>query len=226
MSDKNLGFSSHLFHKRDNDSNPITSTKPLTSVKRRFSATKMLNKAKDTTKSLVHEVKRHSLESKHSSDENMAVQPALDEEDEDKRPASLTSIEELKAPSNLSEGTQNSNDDAVSRTLTSRKKHYSLPIRRPFTIKKDGPDSSLSSFSTTSSSNTTAAPAAAEPVSSVAAAAAEAAILSGSERPGSFATACDFRLAKDKRNEEFHALFKSVPSNDLLIQGIQTVLEI
>jgi hypothetical protein len=52
-----------------------------------------------------------------------------------------------------------------------------------------------------------------------AAAAAEADILSGTERPGSFAIACDFRLANEKRNDEFHALFKSVQDRDMLIQG-------
>lgn len=215
MSDKNLTLtSSHLLHRQANDSGLISSTKPLTPVRRRFSAAKMLNKAKDSTISLV---KRHSLESKRSADENLAVRPGLEE---DKRSSSLTSLEQLKVPSS-NESLPN-DDSNISKILSTRKKHYSLPIKRPFTIKKDSADSSLSSFTTTSSNNTTA-PATATESSAAAAAAAEADILSGTERPGSFATACDFRLAKDKRNEEFHALFKSVRENDLLIQGIKKI---
>ncbi|GAA5794882.1 hypothetical protein HPULCUR_000230 [Helicostylum pulchrum] len=214
MSDKNLTLSSssHLLHRQANDSDLISSTTSLPLVKRKFSAAKMLNKAKDSTISLV---KRHSLEAKRSPDENLTVRPGLEE---DKRSSSLTSLEQLRVPSNESLQTD---DSTITKILSARKKHYSLPIKRPFTIKKDSADSSLSSFTTTSST----APAAASTESSAAAAAAaEADILSGTERPGSFATACDFRLAKDKRNEEFHALFKSVRENDLLIQDYKCAL--
>ncbi|ORE07892.1 hypothetical protein BCV72DRAFT_101005 [Rhizopus microsporus var. microsporus] len=40
-----------------------------------------------------------------------------------------------------------------------------------------------------------------------------------SERPGSFAAVCEFQLATEKKNEAFHALFKSVPQTDKLIEG-------
>ncbi|KAI8977931.1 GRAM domain-containing protein [Pilobolus umbonatus] len=57
------------------------------------------------------------------------------------------------------------------------------------------------------------------------AAAAEADLLSGTERPGSFATACDFRLASEKKNEDFHVLFKSVQETDNLIEEYSCALQ-
>jgi hypothetical protein len=148
----------------------------------------MLSKAKDTAVSFVQDVfdKRNSLDSKPesaalSSSENIA--------------SLMSSPNQLSTSSSLSSLDKDTYDKVLG-----HKKHYSLPIRRPFTIRKDdSQDSSAPSLDS--------------------AAAAEAAILSGVERPGHFATACDFRLASEKRNEEFHALFKSVEVSDLLIQG-------
>lgn len=225
MSDKNSTFSSHFLHRQRSDSNnnPLNSNISTTTLlKRTFSASKMLAKAKDSTKCLVHEVleKRHSLDSKRS----LVEVPALDASSH----TSLTSVEKLKMPS--SSVSNHSNDDqlndqvSTSRALSNRKKHYSMPLRRPFTIKKDkthSPDSSLSSFSSSSTNPLAAESECASQLAPLnAAAAAEADVLSGAGRPGSFATACDLRLATDKKNEEFHALFKSVQENDMLIQGI------
>jgi hypothetical protein len=245
MSNKNLYTSStsKSTNRKRSDSKPestfstnTTDKETLPSLKRRFSATRMLAKAKDTTKSLVHEVleKRHSLDSKRSSNStdeerptNATITPSKvdnqSSQDDDNRTSSLNSLEKLRMPASVLASTNNLIDESE-RKLSSKRKHYSLPIRRPFTIKKDKSneiDSSLSSFSSSSST----APAEPEPMSQSltplnAAAAAEADILSGCGRPGSFATACDFRLANEKRNEEFHALFKSVQENDMLIQGI------
>lgn len=223
MSDKNSTFSSHFFHRQRSDSNidSVYSTKSTTLLKRRFSATKMLAKAKDSTKSLVHDVleKRHSLDSKRSMVEDVTI-PALDASS-----ASLTSVEKLKMPSGISNNDQLNDQGSISRTLSSRKKHYSMPLKRPFTIKKEKADnsldSSLSSFSSSSSNPLAGSEYASQPPLN-AAAAAEADVLSGSDRPGSFATACDFRLANGKKNEEFHALFKSVQESDMLIQGNET----
>ncbi|KAG2174239.1 hypothetical protein INT43_004260, partial [Umbelopsis isabellina] len=38
---------------------------------------------------------------------------------------------------------------------------------------------------------------------------------------GSIATACGLEVANTKRNAEFHALFRSVPEDDLLIEGVE-----
>lgn len=222
MSDKNSTFSSHFFHRPRSNSNS-DSFYSSTLLKRRFSATKMLAKAKDSTKSLVHDVleKRHSLDSKRSiGDTHNNNVPSLDSS------ASLNSVEKLRMPSSVSHHHDQFIDDSHSDTLSSRKKHYSLPIRRPFTIKKgnNSIDSSLSSFSSSSTKSPTNADeseCASEQPPLNAAAAAEADVLSGTGRPGSFATACDLRLANEKKNEEFHALFKSVQENDMLIQGKQ-----
>lgn len=37
--------------------------------------------------------------------------------------------------------------------------------------------------------------------------------------PGSIAAACHLEVANEKRNQEFHQLFRSVPENDPLIEG-------
>lgn len=237
MSEKNSSSSSSSSnllvdrHFHNSDYLPPSNSSRTSLFKRRFSATKMLAKAKDTTKSLVNEVleKRHSMDSSRRSMDEEPVN--IQQPRPQSSSSSLSSIEKLKAAASSS--TSNlaaTEDNSISRTLSSKQKHYSLPVRRPFTIRKEKTrnslDSSLSSFS---SSSSTAAPynneedeAAAKstpPPSNAAAAAAEADILSGSIRPGSFATACDFRLANEKKNEEFHALFKSVPVSDMLIQG-------
>lgn len=39
------------------------------------------------------------------------------------------------------------------------------------------------------------------------------------ENPESIASICEFQLASEKRNNAFHALFKSVPQTDRLIEG-------
>ncbi|CAO3691518.1 unnamed protein product [Rhizopus microsporus] len=46
-----------------------------------------------------------------------------------------------------------------------------------------------------------------------------------SERPGSFAAVCEFQLATEKKNEAFHALFKSVPQTDKLIEVYKCALQ-
>lgn len=193
-------------------------------LKRRFSAQKMLAKAKDTTKSLVHEVldKRSSSESKRSAHEDYQIPNS----------SSSNSLASQKKSSAMEENgldndsTSNNHKKTILRTLSSRPKHYSLPIKRPFVIKRNTSTRSLESSSSNSMvTNTTASSLAvattdnADTESMNPAAAAETDILNGEERPGSFATACDFRLANDKRNEEFHALFKSVQEKDMLIQG-------
>ncbi|KAI8331116.1 GRAM domain-containing protein [Blakeslea trispora] len=45
------------------------------------------------------------------------------------------------------------------------------------------------------------------------------------DKPGSFASACDLSLASKKKNDEFHALFKSVPESDLLIDDYKCALQ-
>lgn len=193
-------------------------------LKRRFSAQKMLAKAKDTTKSLVHEAldKRHSSESKRSIPEEYLMPTN----------SSSNSLSSHKMPDTMeeneidSDSTTHKNKKSMLKTLSTRQKHYSLPIKRPFVIKRNTSTLSLESLSSNSMvTNTTASSLAVattnnadvEPTNP--AAAAEADILKGDERPGSFATACDFRLANGKRNDEFHALFKSVQEKDMLIQG-------
>lgn len=243
-------------HRQRSDSNPepvpsasssATSNatgKRTDTLHRRFSASKMLAKAKDTTKSLVHEVleKRHSLDSKRSMDDNSSStmerpnmipnQSTVEDYNNNNslKSLSLTSLEKLKMPSSVSSSTDKWMNENDRKILSSRPKHYSLPIRRPFTIKKDKSNdinSSLSSFSSSSSTSPmdlhVATPAPPPPLN--AAAVAEAEILAGSDRPGSFATACDFRLANEKRNEEFHALFKSVQDGDMLIQDYKCALQ-
>lgn len=210
----------------------IINTSPRTEkslLKRRFSAQKMFAKAKDTTKSLVHEVldKRSSSESKRSAHEDYRIPNNSSSSN------SLGSQKRAGAKDELetdSDGTSSNPKKSMLRTLSSRPKHYSLPIKRPFVIKRSTSTRSLESLSSNSMvTNTTASSLAvaaatdnADPESMNPAAAAEADILNGEERPGSFATACDFRLANDKRNEEFHALFKSVPEKDMLIQGTES----
>ncbi|OBZ80178.1 putative membrane protein C20F10.07, partial [Choanephora cucurbitarum] len=49
--------------------------------------------------------------------------------------------------------------------------------------------------------------------------------LSTIDKPGSFASACDLSLASKKKNDEFHALFKSVPESDLLIDDYKCALQ-
>ncbi|KAL9558530.1 hypothetical protein MBANPS3_000866 [Mucor bainieri] len=206
-------------------------------LKRRFSAQKMLAKAKDTTKSLVHEVldKRSSSESKRSAHEDYRIPNNSSSSN------SLVSQKRASAKEDMdtdSDAASSNHKKSMLRTLSSRPKHYSLPIKRPFVIKRSTSTRSLESLSsnsmvtnTTASSLAAAATAAtaatdnADPESMNPAAAAEADILNGDERPGSFATACDFRLANDKRNEEFHALFKSVPEKDMLIQDYKCALQ-
>ena len=192
-------------------SNTNISITSFSSLKRRLSATKMLSKAKENTKSLVHEVldKRHSLDSKRSDNNIMIAQQHST--------ASLNSLEKLKMPSSVSISTDNLMDDTK---LSSRTKQYSLPIRRPFTIRKSKTTSQDSSLSSDSSANSSLL----SPPPLNAAELAEANVLAGSAEPGSFATACDFRLANEKRNEEFHALFKSVQETDMLIQGTPLLL--
>lgn len=46
-------------------------------------------------------------------------------------------------------------------------------------------------------------------------------IASKSERPGSLAAVCQYELANEKQNNLFHALFKSVPQTDMLIEGLK-----
>ncbi|CAO0802577.1 unnamed protein product [Mucor circinelloides] len=199
-------------------------------LKRRFSAQKMLAKAKDTTKSLVHEVldKRSSSESKRSAHEDYQIPNS----------SSSNSLASQKKSSAMEENgldndsTSNNHKKTILRTLSSRPKHYSLPIKRPFVIKRNTSTRSLESLSSNSMvTNTTASSLAvattdnADTESMNPAAAAETDILNGEERPGSFATACDFRLANDKRNEEFHALFKSVQEKDMLIQDYKCALQ-
>ncbi|GAN03068.1 hypothetical protein MAM1_0033d02519 [Mucor ambiguus] len=200
-------------------------------LKRRFSAQKMLAKAKDTTKSLVQEVldKRSSSESKRSTNEDYHIP------NNSSSSSSLVSQKRASVKDDNetdSDATSNNHKKSMLRTLSSRPKHYSLPIKRPFVIKRNTSTKSLESLSSTSMvTNTTASSLAAaatdnaDPESMNPAAAAEADILNGDERPGSFATACDFRLANDKRNEEFHALFKSVPEKDMLIQDYKCALQ-
>lgn len=199
-------------------------------IKRRFSATKMLARAKD---SLL--VNRHSLDSaRRSLDEQQEAtimntqQPSISSPSLLSRQQSSSSLPSIEKAAAAAVSTNQLIDDNVNRTLSSKQKHYSLPLRRPFTIRKDhnksrnSLDSSLSSFSTSSSGVPNEENSVAEPSpssSSNAAAIAEADIMSGTQRPGSFATACDFRLANEKKNEEFHALFKSVQVSDMLIQG-------
>lgn len=192
--------------------------------KRRFSAQKMLAKAKDTTKSLVHEVldKRSSSESKRSAHEDHHIPNNSSSSNSLASQKRAGAKEEVETDSDAA----SNNKKSMLRTLSSRPKHYSLPIKRPFVIKRNTSTRSLESLSSNSMvTNTTASSLAvattdnADPESLNPAAAAEADILNGEERPGSFATACDFRLANDKRNEEFHALFKSVQEKDMLIQG-------
>ncbi|KAK4515523.1 carboxy methyl transferase for protein phosphatase 2A [Mucor velutinosus] len=212
----------------------IINTSPRTEksfLKRRFSAQKMLAKAKDTTKSLVHEVldKRSSLESKRSAHE--------DDQIPNNNPSSNSLVSQKRASAKEdnetdSDATSSSHKKSMLRTLSSRPKHYSLPIKRPFVIKRNTSTRSLESLTsnsmatdTTVSSLVVATTDNADPESMNPAAAAEADILNGQERPGSFATACDFRLANDKRNEEFHALFKSVPEKDMLIQDYKCALQ-
>lgn len=204
-------------------------------TKRSFSAQKMLTKAKDTTKSLVHDVldKRHSSESKRSVPEEDRI---LTSSSSNSLPSRKMAHNAMDESSIDSDSTSHNPDKSILRTLSSRQKHYSLPIKRPFIIKRNSSTKSLGSLSsnsmatkTTTSSlaaatttTTTALEAANNAESEVVnpAAVAEANILNGEERPGSFATACDFRLANEKRNDEFHALFKSVQEKDMLIQGL------
>jgi hypothetical protein len=197
-------------------------------LKRRFSAQKMLAKAKDTTKSLVHEVldKRHSSESKRSVPEEYLI-PTNSSSNSLSNSLSSKKMPDMMEENGIdSDSTRHKNEKPMLKTLSTRKKHYSLPIKRPFVIKKNTSTLSLESLSSNSMvTNTTASSLAvattnnADAESMNPAAAAEADILNGDERPGSFATACDFRLANDKRNNEFHALFKSVQEKDKLIQG-------
>lgn len=186
----------------------------------------MLAKAKDSTKSLVQDVfeKRVSLDSKSSSCSSTDGNPS-----KPKRSNSLNTIDKLKQSDNdendsITSSFSNDNDKRMNKSLSPRPKHYSLPIPRKLTIKKPNPNS-LSNVSNTvespllqDSSSSSSEPVVPSPLNA-AAAAAEADIFSGTVRPGSFATACDFRLANEKRNDEFHALFKSVQERDLLIQG-------
>jgi hypothetical protein len=228
MSNTSTSSLNSFFHRPRSDSNPH-SISSRNSIPLRFSTQKILTKAKDSTKALVQDVleKRHSVDSKRSSSSSTEDTPS-----KPKRSESLTSIDKLKQLDNNNENDAISSSDngkRMNKTLSSRPKHYSLPIRRPFTIKKPNSKSndSLSSASTSVSTEESsllqevslAEPEPVVPCPLSAAAAAEADILAGTERPGSFATACDFRLADEKRNDEFHALFKSVQDGDMLIQG-------
>ncbi|KAG1471924.1 hypothetical protein G6F56_001838 [Rhizopus delemar] len=49
-------------------------------------------------------------------------------------------------------------------------------------------------------------------------------IASKSERPGSLAAVCQYELANEKQNNLFHALFKSVPQTDMLIEVYKCAL--
>ncbi|CEP08384.1 hypothetical protein [Parasitella parasitica] len=197
-------------------------------LKRRFSTKKMLAKAKDTTKSLVHEVldKRHSSESKRSAEGDYQI-PASSS-------SNSTEMQHTAEENRIDNDsiTNHNNTRSMLRTLSSRQKHYSLPIKRPFVIKRSASTRSLESLSSSMATDTTTTASSlavetannAELDSLDPAAAAEADILNGEERPGSFATACDFRLANEKRNDEFHALFKSVQEKDMLIQDYKCAL--
>ncbi|KAG1185354.1 hypothetical protein G6F36_007007 [Rhizopus arrhizus] len=46
------------------------------------------------------------------------------------------------------------------------------------------------------------------------------------DNPESIASICEFQLASEKRNNAFHALFRSVPQTDRLIEGKQIVVNI
>lgn len=172
-----------------------------TTLKRRFSANKMLSKAKDTTKSLVQDVleKRHSLDSKRS--------------EEIPNTTSLISNKD----SFLSNSSSNSLHDKKQ-----QQQRYSTLSSKHNTLKSNNSQDSISSMTTDASSISSSVDADIQSndhtAVAAAAAAAEADILSGLERPGSFALACDFHLANERHNEEFHALFKSVPDNDMLIE--------
>ncbi|KAI8640186.1 hypothetical protein BD408DRAFT_420268 [Parasitella parasitica] len=202
-------------------------------LRRRFSAKKMLAKAKDTTKSLVHEVldRRHSSESKRSAQEDYQI-PASSSSNPPSSPGMQNTVDENGNDNDLA--TNRNNKRSAIRTLYSRQKHYSLPIKRPFVIKRSTSTRSLESLSSNSMAANTATTASSLAVATTnnaeldsldPAAAAEADILNGEERPGSFAIACDFRLANEKRNDEFHALFKSVQEQDMLIQDYKCALQ-
>ncbi|KAI7902009.1 GRAM domain-containing protein [Cokeromyces recurvatus] len=211
-----------------NLTNSLSLNQPNSStLKRRLSALKMLTKAKDTTKSLVQEVleKRHSLDSKH---------PVSSTKDQVSSSSNNSSSQTLPSPVNKNQ------------QHAKYQKHQSLPIKKVFTFKKKNQSLEfLSSSPSTSSSSLIHTTSSTEPSSPIAFATTTTTgpehsivihntiadgdktnlIFSDVNRPGGFATACDFRSANEKKNGEFHSLFKSVPEKDLLIEDYKCALQ-
>lgn len=195
-------------------------------LKRRFSANKMLSKAKESTKSLVHEVleKRHSLDSKRSMNSNEENQSIPNTTSPISNRDSFLSNSSISLNNDKQPPTESDHHGlkSIKKRLSKRHKHHEKKNSTlSNTLKSNNSQESISSMtdaSTSSASSLNADIQSQNNTDAAVAAAAEADILSGIERPGSFALACDFHLAKEKQNEEFHALFKSVPDNDMLIE--------
>lgn len=157
-----------------------------------------------TVSSVIKDTPRYSLDSRRANNnEEASTSPSLKYSRRHSRSSSLSSLDKYKRQEQKKSSRKNTAESRKGDDISLERKDKEDKLSKA-SIKSDKSSLSVDSH---------------EPLASTS----EIEIISGNERPGSFAALCEFQLANEKQNDIFHALFKSVPQTDVLIEGFNFI---
>ncbi|KAG1457872.1 hypothetical protein G6F46_007071 [Rhizopus delemar] len=159
-----------------------------------------------TVSSVIKDTPRYSLDSRRANNNDEAsTSPSLKYSRRHSRSSSLSSLDKYKRQEQKKSSRKNTAESRKGDDISLERKDKEDKLSKA-SIKSDKSSLSVDSH---------------EPLASTS----EIEIISGNERPGSFAALCEFQLANEKQNDIFHALFKSVPQTDVLIEVYKCALQ-